>query len=357
MVDLQRAGRELGVRHLLTGSVRLEGLRLIVSVRLLRTDTGALLWSDRVEHASIADWATQAGLLAKVANTLHTTLSKSLLDRTMRSPPSGEAIDHWLRGRYLLWTLATPEQLLQARRHFEAALAAQPRSVPALTGLAFTHLCDVIYRWSADPKQSLATAKSLARQALAIDADDLGAMKALAGAQMFAGEIDDSMSTTRRMLSLNPNDAHAHRDLAANLYFMGRWEDALRQLEVAERLNPLDTSHLSKVHGMAGLALIALRRYDEAVERARRAAVVDPQSIGPLLNAASAEAHRGNVAAARSLVAAALERQPAHFIGKGRGTRGSTAPAYLEGVRHAEDGLRLAGVPEAPPAGVAVAPR
>ena len=279
-VDPQRAGRELAVRHLLTGSVRLDGPRLAISVRLLRTDTGALLWSDRFDYPSMADWTTQADMLARVANELHGAVNKSILEQAVRSPLNREAVDHWMRGRYLLATLTKHEQALEARRHFEAALAAQPQSVLALTGLAFTHLNEVIFRWSKEPKQSIATAKALARQALDVDPNDQSALKALSGAQMFAGENDDSMSTVRRLLELNPNDAHSNRDLAANLYFMGRWDEALRQLDVAERLNPLDASHMSKVHGMATIALIALRRHDEAVDRARRAAATSPSAIG-----------------------------------------------------------------------------
>jgi DNA-binding winged helix-turn-helix (wHTH) protein/TolB-like protein len=352
-VDPQRAGRELAVRHLLTGSVRLEGPRLAIFVRLLRTDTGALLWSDRFDYPSMADWTTQADMLARVANELHGAVNKAVLEQAVRSPLNREAVDHWMRGRYLLAMLTKHEQALEARRHFEAALAAQPQSVHALTGLAFTHLNEVIHRWSQDPRQSIATAKALARQALDMDANDPSALKALGGAQMFAGEVDDSMSTARRLLELNPNDAHSNRDLAASLYFMGRWDEALRQLEVAGRLNPLDASHMSKIHGMGTLALIALHRYDEAVERARQAAATSPSAIGPLLLAASAEAHRGNLTAARLHVSEVLKRQPGFHVGKAYGARASTAPAYLEGIRHADAGLRLAGLPDAPASAVA----
>jgi DNA-binding winged helix-turn-helix (wHTH) protein/TolB-like protein len=55
-LDPKRVGRELGVRHVLAGTVRQDGVSLSVTVRLLRTDTGALLWS-RFEYASVADWA------------------------------------------------------------------------------------------------------------------------------------------------------------------------------------------------------------------------------------------------------------------------------------------------------------
>jgi TolB-like protein len=348
-VDPQRAGRELGVRHLLAGSVRLEGSRLVVNVRLLRADTGALLWSDRFDYPSVADWAVQADILARVANEMDTKVGKTIVEQAARSPHSGRAIDHWMRGRHIMWTVSSHDKLIEARQHFDAALDAQPQSVHAMTGLAFTHIVDVIHRWSRDPKQSLATAQALARRALDIAPDNHAALKALAGAQMFAGDIAGSMGTTQRLLALNPNDAHANRDLAANLFFQGRWQESLRQLAVAERLNPLDASHMWKVNDMATVGLIATHRYDEAIERARRNAVLHPSSIGPLALVAAAEAHRGNLPAASAVAAEVIKRDPAYFVGKGRGTRGSTAPAYLQGIEHVDAGLRLAGLPATPP--------
>jgi hypothetical protein len=108
-----------------------------VTVRLLRTDTGDLLWSDRFDYPSVADWAAQQNILARVANLLDLKVQQSVLERAVLSPPSSTAVDHWMRGTYLMTTLETREQLALARGHFEAALAAQPDSVPALAGLGF----------------------------------------------------------------------------------------------------------------------------------------------------------------------------------------------------------------------------
>jgi tetratricopeptide (TPR) repeat protein len=168
----------------------------------------------------------------------------------------------------------------------------------------------------------------------------------LSRAHMFDGEIDEAMGTTRRQLELNPNDADSNRDLAANLLFLGRWEEALRQVDVAQRLNPLDAAHLVKCHSIAATALIALRRYEEAIERSHLGAAADPSAISPILNVVSAEAHRGNLVAARQHAAEVLKRRPEYTIRGARASRGSMAPAYRAGIDHIAEGLRLAGLPE-----------
>ena len=344
-MDPRRVGRELGVRYVLAGSVRQVGGSLSVTIQLLRTDTGALLWSDRFDYPSVADWAVRRKIPESVANLLDTKVQQSALERAVQSPSSSAAVDHWMRGAYLMSKVSTREQLLVARGHFEAALAAQPDSVPALTGLAFTYDTEVLYRWSPDTKASLATAKTLARRALALAPDDQNALKALAGALDFNGEMEEAMTTTQRVLQLNPNDADAARELAVSLYFLGRWEEALRQVDVAERLNPLDSGRLWKLETIAGTALIPLHRYDEAAERARRIAALNPASMVALTIMASAEAHRNNLPAARQYAAEILRREPDFWVERNMPTRGSKAPAYLEGMAHVREGLKLAGLP------------
>jgi DNA-binding winged helix-turn-helix (wHTH) protein/TolB-like protein len=353
--DPRRAGREVGARHVLGGSVQRVGDAVSINVRLIRTASGEQIWSGRFDFASVADWSARRDISARLANLLDTQVSAAVLADTVRRRPSGAAVDHWMRGAHLLDRVQTRtelpgarDDLRRARVHFEAALAAEPDSARALAGLAITHVCEVLFRWSADRKASLAAAFALARRALAIDPNDMAALKALAGAQMFDGDLEGAMNTARRQLEINPSDAHSVRDLAATLYFFGRWDEALVQLERAERLNPLDPGHLEKVHSMASIALMALGRDGEALERARRLAAVAPHGSQAYLYLASANAHRGDIVAAREAGAELLLRRPGFMVGARGGTRGSTAPGYLAAMRRLDDGLRLAGLPSAP---------
>ena len=169
-------------------------------------------------------------------------------------------------------------------------------------------------------------------------------MAVLASSLMFDGRIDEAMAVTRRHLALNPNDARANLDLAAEYYFAGRWEESLHQVEVALRLNPLDGTTLAGCNIMAATALTPLRRYGEAIERARL--VLDGPRAGGYAIIASAEAWRGNLDAARAHVAESLKRNPNMTIARFRASRGSQEPAYLAGMDHYFEGLRRAGFPE-----------
>ena len=92
------------------------------------------------------------------------------------------AVDHWMRGVYIMLTIADPrKKLQQARQEFQAALTLQPDSSHALAGLALFHSSLVVYRWTDERQRELQTAEQLARQALAIDPQNQDAMMALAG--------------------------------------------------------------------------------------------------------------------------------------------------------------------------------
>lgn len=343
-VDFKRVARELGARHVVTGTVRRDGERLQVTAQLVLADDGTLLWADRFEYASAADWLEQRDISARIANLLELRMRDSLLQRAHKTPQSSQAIDHWARGVYIMLTLRTREELQQARREFQAALALQPDSSHALAGLALIHTSMVVYRWTDQRQLELDTAERLARQALATDPQNQDALMALARALMFNGRIADAMAVTRQHLSLNPNHARANGDLAAQYHFAGRWEDALQQADLAIRLSPLDRAHVAGCHVLAATALIPLRRYGEAIERARL--VLDGPRAGGYGVIASAEAWRGNLDAARAAAGEWLLRQPGMTIERMRNSRGSKEPEYLAGMEHHYEGLRRAGVPE-----------
>jgi hypothetical protein len=105
----------VNARHVVVGSVQRSGDAVSVNVRLIRTDSGALLWSGRFEYASVVDWAGRREISARIANLLDTKVTASLLADAVRRAPDGAAVDHWMRGRYLLAKVQTRAELPQSR--------------------------------------------------------------------------------------------------------------------------------------------------------------------------------------------------------------------------------------------------
>jgi DNA-binding winged helix-turn-helix (wHTH) protein/TolB-like protein len=342
-VDLNGIGKTLDVRYAVTGSVKLSGEHLHITVQFAETDSGALLWTGRFDYVSAADWMLRRDISARIANLLDTRMRDAALEEARRTRPSNVAVDRWMRGSFIMANLKTRTDLMKARAQFESALAAEPDSSHALAGLASTYLADVTFRWAEDRKASLETAERNARRALSIEPLNQAGLKTLSATLMTNGQIDEAMAVTRKSLELNPYDAGANHQLAALHFFAGRWEDSLEQIKLAMRLNPLDRKNIAMGHSMIATALIPLHRYEEAIQHARL--ILDGPRAGGIQMIASAEAWRGNLDAARAAMAESLKRHPT-TIARERGLRGSQESAYLAGMDHYYEGLRRAGCPE-----------
>ena len=345
ILSVKRVGSELGVRHVLTGSVERSGDELRLHVQLSRTDTGALLWSERFEGSLTSDWRWRRDIAQRIAATMKVKLQEVVPEPARLGVRSSQAMDQWMRGDYLGRRFKTQAELLQARQHFEAALAIEPESVNALTGLAYSHICEVLYLWSSDREGQLNLGKAIAAKALAIDPNNSDALGALGGAHLFASELDDALRIYSKELAINPNDAHAHRDMAAVLYFQGRFTEMLPHVEMAIRLNPLETSNLSKAHGMFGGTLVALGRDDAAFEHFQLARDNEPLRATRHFDLAAVEALRGHGAQASKHLADALRLRPGSTLASLRAAEFSKHPAYSAGRQRHYEGLRLAGLP------------
>jgi serine/threonine-protein kinase len=163
--------------------------------------------------------------------------------------------------------------LLKGIECFEAAIALDPASAPALAGLADAYCLLVEYGLMA-PATGMPRAREAALRAL--DADPRSA-EAHASFGMIRGLYDwewlESEALFRRALELDPGYATAHHWFAIDiLAALGRFEEAHEEIESARRLDPLS---LIIAEGHAYLFTLA-RRYDEAVAGFRGLLDLDP---------------------------------------------------------------------------------
>ncbi len=344
-LDPRHIGRELGVRHVLTGNVARHGASIVLSVQLACADSGALLWSERFEFPALADWRGRSEVCDRIAACLGTKVQASALAGALARVHDDQALEHCLRGMQLLQHVSRPDELARSRSHFEAALACEPGSTQALAGMARAHMIGVLRRWTLDRAAALGEAKACARAALQIDPDHANALKALAAALDLDGEFDEAEMIAQRLLAARPHDADAHHELATMCYLSGRFEEAVRRAETALRLNPLDRHHRRDCHAIAANALIALERDSEAEAHAHASGLADP-SHTPYLALSAIAALRGDLERARAQLARARRQWPeVTSIAALKSTRGGPRAAYSKGMERYFRGLRLAGLP------------
>jgi len=229
--DVRELGAELNVAHVLEGSVRSDGAQLRITAQLIKVDDGFHMWSETFDRELVNVFAIQEEIADSIAKVLTEEFTSKALKPEARSI-SIEAYDDYLRGRALLRARgdAPPDQALAL---FRGVTELHPDYAPAWASLAIT----------ADVLDDHVTAESAAQRALAIDADNVDALNALAAVYRDTWRWNESESTFEQALAIDPDSSELLEDWAEFLAGTGRVEEQLvaaqRGYEIDALLNPL----------------------------------------------------------------------------------------------------------------------
>jgi TolB-like protein/tetratricopeptide (TPR) repeat protein len=167
-VDLRVIGRELGVAHILEGSVRKAGNRVRVSAKLVSAADGFNIWSASYDRELTDVFAIQEQIATQVIDALRVSLLGSVAQRLQGRPTRNvTAYDAYLRGMQQL-ARASWVSLPQAADEFRRALALDPQYTLAHVGLAEAYVT-LAYTGAVTPDEALHVAGPAIQRALAID--------------------------------------------------------------------------------------------------------------------------------------------------------------------------------------------
>jgi adenylate cyclase len=315
------------------GKVRIAG-------QLIDAVTGAHIWADRFERDLTDVFALQDEVTVAVVSAIEPKLVQTEIAMAARRRPENlTAYDFYLRALPLSY-LATREGLADAIRLAHRALELHPRfgGAAALAGLC--HMRNVLFGYADDPQFDRREAVRLSRLALSLDDSDPDTLAAAAVISAFmADDIESAIEMADRAVALNPNSFGAWSARGWVCRAAGLPQEAVQSFERAIRVNPIDPLLHSSFVGM-GIALIELRRFDEAIVAGKKAQRQKSSYWPAYCCLASAFAHLGREAEARELVARLLEFDPAFTISAFI-VRGGQSNAKL-----LIEGLRKAGLPE-----------
>jgi adenylate cyclase len=339
-VDIKEVGRRLGVRYVLEGSVRKASGKVRITGQLIDAVTGAHIWVDRFERDLTDVFALQDEVTVAVVSAIQPKLFQAEIAMvTRRRPENLTAYDFFLRAMQQYY-LSTREGMAEAIRLAHCALELDPRFgfVAALAGVC--HMQNVLWGYAVDPQFDREEAVRLLRLALSIDEGDPDtiALAAMTSAFM-VGDSESEIEMADRAVALNPNSFRAWSCRGQVYRIAGLPEEAVQSFERAMRMSPIDPLLWRSFTGM-GMALIELRRFDEAIVAGKKALRQNPSYSLAHRCLAAAFAHLGRDAEAREAAARLLEVDPAFTISAwiARGGQ-SNAKLLIEG-------LRKAGLPE-----------
>lgn len=326
--------RDLGVRYVLEGSVRRAGDRVRITAQLIDGQSDAHLWAERYDRDLVDIFAVQDDVTARIVEALEVKLSGQP-SAVRKETDNTEAYDCVLRGRER-FRLYSRDSHLEARRLFERAIELDPNYAAAYAGLALTAL----HEWFAGSPKALDQAYELALEAQSLEPSLPAVYEALGNVSLFRREYDEAVAAARQWVRVEPGNADAYANLAGATHFSGEHEDVIPLVDKAIRLNPFYPFYYVLYRGQA---LLAMERYEEAIEAIDRAVSRNPDALPPHLYRASCLAHLGREADARAALAEVRRIVPAisaHWV--------STIFAYKEAsdLNRLMAGLRRAGLSE-----------
>ena len=270
-------GRELGVAHLLEGSVQRIGNRLRVNAQLIDTRTDTHSWAQTYDR-DVADlFAVQSDIAQAIVGQLRAKISPAE-KRAIEQRPTADltAFDLYIRANNLLLTVNfganTKENLLQAVDLLNEAVVHDPSFFHAYCQIALAHGLLHFYGY-----------------------DHTSARLALVEAALGAAS------------RLRPDAGETHLARARNLYWgYLDYSGALAELEIARKSLPND----SQIFELTGYIHRRQGRWDESIQNLERALELDPRNLDTLQQLALSYGDLARYAEEKSVLDRALAIQP-----------------------------------------------
>lgn len=266
--DIATIADRLEVEHVLEGSVRREGDRILITSQLVEGATSSHLWSQRyeVKLGSVLD--VQTAIAKKVAEALRVELTDTRAQRDM----DPVAYENYLQGRFF-YDRRMPGDLDRAEEHFRRAIEIDPDFATPLVGLTAVY-----------------------------------AIRAMDGGYPLAESLEIQRVSITRALELEPRSPEAH--VRAGYYHRMAGNEA-RSVEHLKKAHELGSSNSLALAIMSGLAA---REGDveRSIRLQRRAVQVDPLNYVRRSNLGHQLLRHGQLDEARTAFMKAIEIVPHH---------------------------------------------
>src|SRR2546423_10782825 len=277
--NLREIGRQLGVAHLLEGSVQRAAGKVRVNAQLIDARNDAHVWAQTYDRDLADVFAIQSEIAQTIAEQLRARLSPA--ERAAISqPPTTDVVanDLYVRAQALDYQVNDPgakEGLLEGVRLLEEAVKRDPNFL-----LAYCLLCEInldIYWGGFDHTNARREQANRALQHAEQIRPDAGEVHLQKGAYAYHGFRDYERARTELELArrLLPNSGQLYTYLAAVDRRQARWDDAIRNFARARELDPRNVFIFEE----SSFTQFGLRHFAESKSLMERALALDPTNV------------------------------------------------------------------------------
>jgi TolB-like protein/cytochrome c-type biogenesis protein CcmH/NrfG len=241
-VDVRSAGKELGARYVMEGSLRQAGTKLRLAVQLVDATSGAHLWAENFERPFSPEtvFELQDDLVPRIVSTVADMYG--VLARSMSEALRGKADEELSPHEAVLRAFGymervTPEEHARVRQILERAVRIAPNHSDAWAMLANLYWEEHAHGLNLQP-DPLGRALAAARRAVEAAPSNNLAHYALASTLFFQKDFLAFRSAAERAIELNRMDASVAAFIGNLIAYSGDWERGRAVVESAMQLNP-----------------------------------------------------------------------------------------------------------------------
>ncbi|PYJ65668.1 MAG: hypothetical protein DME78_07720, partial [Verrucomicrobia bacterium] len=329
--NLPEIARQLGVAHVLEGSVQKSGEAVRVNVQLIKAVNDSHLWADTFDRKLTDIFSVESEVAKAIADQLRAHLTGQEEQVIAAKPTDNvEAYDAYLRGlAYTLKTANTPANALGAQKYLREAVRLDPKFALGWALLSYVQARGYI-TLTLQPTVALREEARQAAETAVTLQPNLGEALMAKGHYHYAclKDYDTAVHYFEQARLLLPNSSQIPASLAYVARRRGQWDRSESYFNEAERLDPRNVNLLSQ----HAISYICLRRFPEALRKLDQVLDITPDDLDTLVYKAAILQAEGDLPHAAALLAplhpnaddtpaletqvyqAILERRPAQII-------------------------------------------
>lgn len=235
--SLREIADELGVVHVLEGSVRRDATGMRITAQLIDASNDHHVWAQNFEFAPADGFRAQERIARAVTRALELQLHQPT-EFAGIGTSDPVAHDFYRRGRYF-WNMRTREAHEQAVMNFQRAIERDSSYADAWGALANTYITGYQLGYARlGEEETYSRMKWAAERAIALNDKSAEAHAALSSVLWWQRNWPGAERELRRTLELNPGDSNARSWHAQLLAGMGRLPEALTEIRRAHEQDP-----------------------------------------------------------------------------------------------------------------------
>jgi TolB-like protein/Flp pilus assembly protein TadD len=333
-VSLPEVARQLGVRFLVEGSVRLNGDALRISTQLIEAASGHVLWSGRFDRPRQRAVDLQEDIARGVMCELEPELTRAEIAHIQRQRP--ENLDVWSHYHQAIGSLATQgwsrSAVAEARLQLHKSVDIDADFALGHAHSALLSALSMNMGYESPDPTAVQAALGAAEMAIRLDGGSSEVLGFSGCALCDLGHHDRGVDVLHQALEIDPSNAQAHVALGASLVLTGQLEAGIEKMRLGMKISPRDR-RLGFWGWALGSFLLRGERLHEALVEARTAVRRDPLfHLARVLEAAVLD-RQGHTDSARACLAMAQQLYPSLALNDIALTHGRRVALSMEQLR------------------------